>query len=215
MNEVNNPSNDTVVSAGEDAVETGVENVADSSGGETTLSLRKIEEATGRKFATLDDALKSLKETYSYVGKAGQAEKALKKVLAAFQAKDISELEAKVGKTTQTSSQTPSEDSALKFKIEKLAFLVEHPEAKDHLEFLTKLAKADGVSLEEAYKSNVFQEFLKAKNIADKVTKENNTLQNNKRLGVSSDKIKRLIDEVQKNPTDVNRRQLVKEYLGL
>jgi hypothetical protein len=105
--------------------EPGAEDVGDK----TDFTL-KLEELSGRTFKDDADAEKHYKNLSSFVGK--------KETKAPTPAKaELSELMEKVSGLEQT--------------VTERDFVYEKPEAKDHLDLVRSVAKADGVSLAEAW----------------------------------------------------------------
>lgn len=68
MEDENNPSS-TVPDAGDVAAAVGTENVSQTDAQLAALSVEEINALTGRKYATKEDALAGIKETFSFVGK--------------------------------------------------------------------------------------------------------------------------------------------------
>ncbi|MCD6412398.1 hypothetical protein J7K91_01830 [bacterium] len=165
-----------------------------------------IEEATGRKYPDIETAKKALKETYSYVGKAGQYEKMVKAIadkLGLGDEKGVQEWLEELENPEEDLEETEeiSVEDELKAKVEELEFLTKHPDLKEYLPVLKKIAKADGISLEEAKETEFFKDYLQAKtSLKESQTQASPILEGSQRVGFHSDKLKSLVEEYKKNP---------------
>ncbi len=137
---VDNPS--TVPSGGELAPEEG-ENVAEESQAPESSPeeklLTEINQATGRNYANLQEAIKGIKETYSFVG-----------------SEVIAELRKKAQEYDKLKRQTlPPEEKAQEFykKVDRMEFLLKYPEAESVVGLVAAIAKDKGMSYAEAYES--------------------------------------------------------------
>ena len=102
-------------------------------------ALKQINENAGRNYATLDEAFKGMKETYSFVGS-----DALKEIRDKAKKFDLS-------------SQPPSaEEKAEKVygKVDRMEFLQLHPEAKEYTDLVGAIARDQDVSWAEAFDSD-------------------------------------------------------------
>lgn len=99
------------------------------------ITLKEFEELSGRKFNSIDDAKKHYQNLKSFVGKANQSK------------------EETVERTSKDSSidSVLAEMKELKAQVAERDFILETPQAKGSLNLLRKVAKADGISLSEAW----------------------------------------------------------------
>ena len=99
------------------------------------ITLKEFEELSGRKFNSIDDAKKHYQNLKSFVGKANQSK------------------EETVEKTSKDSSidSVLAEMKELKAQVAERDFILETPQAKGSLNLIRKVAKADGISLSEAW----------------------------------------------------------------
>lgn len=168
----------------------------------------------GRNFATFEDAKKALKDTVSYVGKAGEKEKLIgdlaKKLELTGEAEVKEWIEALGDKKPDAK---PDPIAATTDKISELEFKAEHPDEKEFLPFLKKLAKAEGKTLDEARSLPEYQDYTKAKKGLAERQQESSVIETNNRIGFQTDNLKPLAEAVKTNPTDVNKDALVKEAL--
>lgn len=131
-----------------------------------TLSLEEINALTGKEYKDKETALKSIKDMSSMAGKAA-------------------DLEGKLKAAQASSAQTP--DDVVKALQDQLnqtqaeVFFSNNPDHKENRELLEQLAKANGVSVQEAINLDVY------KNVVEKVVdKSNRTVANsNKRVANS------------------------------
>lgn len=124
--------------------------------------------ALGKEFPSDEVALKSVKDTFSYVGKAGQEIASLKQQLSsAAQAPDV------LGKIGEIES-----------KLNETTFYAKHPELEQYKSVISRF----GNNPEEAVKNPEAQEILKKLQVADEVDKSKSVLQSNPRLGLTTDK---------------------------
>lgn len=155
------------------------------------LSLAALNQSLGKDFKDLPTALKSIKDTYNYVGKAGQAEKELKKIKEAATGGDQSKLEEQLK------------------EIRKDMFFDKNPEFKEHRKLIEKL----GGDPAEVVNSEEFKTiFEKAKGF-DETQKLKTVLNSNPRIAQATDKLtqaKKLQDQGQ---TDEAASMVVKGVL--
>jgi len=135
MEEDNRPS-DTVPADSDVKPAEGDEKVSDESQpGESdiaSLSLEELKGTLGREFKSKEDALKSIKDTYAFVGKKQEA-------------------------APEQSKEEPSARDEID-NLKQELFFTQRPELKDARPILDALAKANGQSLQEAAESDVFKE---------------------------------------------------------
>ena len=111
---------------GADVTSSGDEGAVDSG-----ISLEQLNKHLGKEFKDVDTALKSLKDTFSYVGK--KKEDIVKEV-----------------------AETPNGDFVSRGEYERKEFYRDNPEYKDMSNFIESMAIANGVSREEVIKDESF-----------------------------------------------------------
>ena len=181
----NNPSQESVTDGRDVGPAEGLENVSPAV--KDVLS-----EMLGRQFTSDEDALKSVKDTYSYVGKAGKYEKAIKTVA---EARGVSEDEA-VKIIMESSSQKPTENPAVdesKFisrkEFEENTFYAEKKEYAPYKEIISALGAQSGKSPAEVVELDSFKNVYGKAQAAEEMEKSKSVLSTNPRLGQAQDKI--------------------------
>lgn len=129
------------------------------------LSLAELNAHLGKNFTDKDTALKALKDTFSYVGKAGQVEK------------ELSELKAKTAGDGQTAE-------ALR-ALQNNQFYLQNPQYVPHRALIESLG-ADPVKVVE---TSVFKETFTKVQGYEESQKMKSVLETNPRLAVSTDNL--------------------------
>lgn len=127
------------------------------------MSLEDINKLTGRTYTTLEDAQKGIKETYGFVG--AKPKEIVKEVVKEVIPKDV---------VTREEFQTSE-------------FFRDNADANKHRDLVTTVAKANGISVQDAFKSEFVQNTIKQLNVADEASKARSALTSNPRLGIVSD----------------------------
>lgn len=175
--------------------------------------LKTIEDATGRKYPTIEEAKKGIKETYDFVGKAGNYKKTVEAIA---QKLDLGDEKGVLDWLNTSVEVKPDiKTSPVEEKVSDLEFVVANPELKEHLPTLKKLAKADGISLEEAKNSEFFQDYLKTKTSLKESQSRNSIIESNQRVGFQTDNVKPLVEQYQKTGSTDDAQKIVEEVLGL
>jgi len=141
MDNLNNPSG-VPGSSLENAAE--AENV---NGNPTEGALAEINMATGRNYATLEEATKGVKETYSFVSGVGTVKE---------KAQKYDEIQA--GKSAAEQAKDVNSDKWEKF--DKQSFLYGNPQAASVADDVFAIAKAKNVTMEEAYNDSPLKGFI-------------------------------------------------------
>lgn len=116
------------------------------------LELSLLSEKAGREFKNSEDFLKHYENLKSFAGKVNQ---------------DTPKNQDSPG---QGDSAILEKMLSLEKKVSERDFLLDNPKAKDHLNLLRKVAQADGVGLEEAWKDEQVQELVKSHEAYQKET---------------------------------------------
>lgn len=146
---------------GATAVETGTE---------PSIPLSKLKETLGKDFSDPETALKSIKDTYSYVGKAGQEKAALEQKL-----KDTGNFVSKD-------------------QYETDMFYKDNPNLAASRDLIDSVAKAKGVSVREAVNDPSLKSTLEKVQGYEEVQKSKSVLQSNPRIAASTDKLSKARD---------------------
>lgn len=157
------------------------------------ITLKEFEELSGRKFNSIDDAKKHYQNLKSFVGKANQSK------------------EETVEMTSKDSSidSVLAEMKELKAQVAERDFILETPQAKGSLNLLRKVAKADGISLSEAWEqvkdmATSAEEYKKGRDVG---------VNSNKRINpVVSEKNKEVVEAARRGNIEA-RDTLVEQHL--
>lgn len=157
------------------------------------ITLKEFEELSGRKFNSIDDAKKHYQNLKSFVGKANQSK------------------EETVERTSKDSSidSVLAEMKELKAQVAERDFILETPQAKGSLNLIRKVAKADGISLSEAWEqvkdmATSAEEYKKGRDVG---------VNSNKRINpVVSEKNKEVVEAARRGNIEA-RDTLVAQHL--
>jgi len=143
--------------------------------GSTPVELKDLlNQELGKQFPTNEAAIKSLKDTYAYVGQAGQ------------KVKTLEEQNSELQKLTQTSPDVQAQLSALQTQVQQQGFYAAHPE------FNTPEAKAliskFGGDPESVTQDEVFKTAFNAMKTTAEIEQSKSVLHSNPRLGQVQDK---------------------------
>jgi len=164
------------------------------------LSLKQLEETLGKKFPDKETALKSIKDTYNYVGKAGKAVSAME----AFQKEHgltedetLSVFKEAAIKTATSDKIEKKEESNFVTKdvLERMSFYNDNPEYKEHSDLIDQLKKANSEkSYKEIVETKSFKTIFEKAKAQDDAEKKKSVLRSSSKLG----EVKDLISEARK-----------------
>lgn len=157
------------------------------------LALEELSTTLGRDIKSKDDALKAIKSLKSLVGD----QDAIK------ERKAQKELEKKQAEEASTKEEL----AQLKKDLAKKDFLISEPTAKDYLEVIEAYAEKNGMSLDEAWKSDKFKPIAE---VSQRVAKS--VVTNNRIAPVQAQTVNKLAEEVKTTGSDEAKTNLVKEY---
>jgi hypothetical protein len=172
--------------------------------------LEKLSEITGREFKDEEDFKKHYKELSSFVGK---NPKELEEKAKLYDT--LKESKQKL-ETAETGGASNEELSALREKIEEMELLQDNPDTAKILGTIKSVAKAEGVSLKEAYNSKL-KDLFQSKLDAERREQEerNSSVESKSRISSSkATKISSLADQVKATDSDDAKEALVKEFLA-
>lgn len=151
----------------------------------------------GKSFKDDATALKSIKDTFDFVGKAGSYQSNIKKLTAKFATDElgvISLMENLANQSTETQVTQPTESvmgeiQALKQQVEESEFFAERPDLKEHKDLLRELRGSTGKRLSEVAELPSVKSLLEKARAADEMERSKSVLQSNPRLGQVRDKL--------------------------
>lgn len=159
------------------------------------ITLKEFEELSGRKFNSIDDAKKHYQNLKSFVGKANQSKEET--------------VERKETSKDSSIDSVLAEMKELKAQVAERDFILETPQAKGSLSLLRKVAKADGISLSEAWEqvkdmATSAEEYKKGRDVG---------VNSNKRINpVVSEKNKEVVEAARRGNIEA-RDTLVAQHL--
>ena len=158
------------------------------------LTMDDLEKVAGRKFTSKEDFEKHYTNLKSFVGKANQSEK------------------KPVESTNSSVDAVLAEMKELKAQVAERDFMLDNPQAKSALTLVRKVAKADGVSLSEAW------EQVKDMAVsADEYKKERNIGVNSKQRisPFASEKNKELISQAKMGSPEAKDELVAKQLKAM
>lgn len=171
--------NDIVVSDGQEAVGDGAE----------AITLDEVAKALGKDFKDKDSFLKSVKDTFAYVGKAGQDSKELKELKKKLSAKEVVK-----EKEVETENALAKELRALKNDM----FYRDNPQYASYRGVIEKM----GGDPATVVNSQEFKPFLEKALGYDKVQQNKSVLESNPRIAASSSKLQDAAKAMQNRQSD-------------
>lgn len=159
------------------------------------ITLKEFEELSGRKFNSIDDAKKHYQNLKSFVGKANQSKEET--------------VERKETSKDSSIDSVLAEMKELKAQVAERDFILETPQAKGSLNLLRKVAKADGISLSEAWEqvkdmATSAEEYKKGRDVG---------VNSNKRINpIVSEKNKEVVEAARRGNIEA-RDTLVEQHL--
>lgn len=176
MTETNNPTDPTLSDATHVDAADGGAAVAE------TLSLAELNTLLGKDFKDKATALKSVKDTYAYVGKKVDT------VASTAQAQSSPEIEAKLN------------------SLEQQVFYANHPEYKGH----EAIIKAMGSNPAEVVGTDAFKTYFEKAKVADDVAKTKSVVASNSRLAQQQTHTEDAVKAANSGRTDVMLETLAK-----
>jgi len=179
-----------------------------------------LKSALGKEFPDNESALKSIKDTYSFVGKAGWYKKAVDAVATA---KGLDEKGAvkyimenlpqePLPQTPAPQVEQPAVDQN-KFisreQYENDMFFSKNPDLEPHRALLSDLQKATNKSLSEVVQSDAFKGIYDKAKAHDEFEKSKSVLMSNPRLGQVQDKMTQAREAVKRGDTNTARANAV------
>ena len=175
--EIENITGETVPGANQLGASEGQPAVGSQNSQEPVIRLSELKNVLGKDFTSTEAALKSVKDTYSYVGKVGQLEKEL-------------------AQRTAGAANANSNDTVLK-EIEALKndlWFSKNPQYAASRSLIEKLGRAEGKPLHEVVEIPEFKETFTKVQGFDQSQKLRSVLESNPRLASSQDKMTKAQD---------------------
>lgn len=165
---------------------------------EEDFTKQKIEETLGRKFSSLEDALKTVKNTYAESSRLAQELTRQK--------------EAKLKATPPASE----EYSQLRDEVQELKFAQKYPDATAYLEKVKKIAKSEGTDYVLAFETSGLKEVFDTKKAqeAQKEGELNKIPQGNQKIGIQSEELQKENEELRRGNTKPAISRLTKKIFG-
>lgn len=173
------------------------EGSASSEGGETastgaSQSVAKVlSEVLGKEFKDDASALKSVKDTFNYVGDVGRIKNEINRVKETTGLSQ-EEILGRLSQADQPAKQEVSvqdEIKALRGELEESKFFAERPDLKEYSATLNEIRSSTGQSLREIAESESFKPILEKARAYDESQKSRSVLESSPRLGRVKDKI--------------------------
>jgi hypothetical protein len=150
-----------------------------------------LSQTLGKDFPSDEAALKAVKDTFSYVGKAGQEKAELEKQLA--------ELKTQVGLGADINKKI----SGLEKQVKDAGFYMEHPELKPYANLINKFGDDPATVIQQ----EDFKEVITKLQEHAKTEQSKSVLQSNPRLGQVKDKISEAKEAASKgNSVEANEK---------
>lgn len=168
-----------------------------ASDGQGSISLEEMNAILGRDFKDKNTALKSVKDTFGFVGKAGTYNSSMKKLTSEL-GMDEDSILSKL-KTMSENNTEPQAQSAVpavdpnnfvpKDKYETDMFYSQHRELTPYRDVLDALSKTQGKPLAEVVESDTFKNIYSKATGFDEIQSKKSVLESNPRLNSASDKL--------------------------
>ncbi len=142
---------------------------------EPTFTLSELKSVLGKDFKDKDTALKSVKDTFNYVGRVGQLEEELKK-----------------SQKQPTSAANATEVEGIKTELQKMKdelWFADNSAYKPHRQLVETFAKAKGKNFSEIVDSQEFKDVFTKVQGFEKIQNTRTVLESNPRLASSQDKL--------------------------
>lgn len=179
----------------EDAVPTD-ESVEGESAESKTLA-ESLSEATGKRFDNDEAALKSIKDTFSYVGKVGKYQPAIEKLEQQLggEEKVLQHLSTiqRSGSTTEkeAASDVMAELNAMKHQLAESNFYSENSEYKEYKDLINSMLPAFENSHEKVVSSDAFKKTYEGLKAGAEAQSAKSVLHSNPRLGQAQNKMEK------------------------
>lgn len=176
-------------------------------GQETASDVASVSEVLGgvlgKKFETDESALKAVKDTFAYVGKAGKYQKAVEAVMTA---KGLSEDGAVkfIQGLGQPDSATPIDTSKFvsRDEFDAANFYKDNPDLAPYKDLIENTSKGSGKSRSEVIQGEAFKTIYDKAKAHDAAEKSKSVIHSNERLGAVANKITSAREKASKGDID-------------
>jgi len=205
-----------------------------SEAAKSAIELERLSEALGRKFSTVDEALKTVTNLNGLVGdrsiqdlrKKAEAHDTFEALVEGYAKEEgLSQNEARKFLSDLAKGSAPQKDervdsiarevSDLKMTIQESAFLKDNPEASRVIKELKTLASATGQTLAEAYASSSLRDLAVKAAASEERAQMGTGLRPSSRTGVPNDKVRAAVERLKSDSSGDAQDNYVKEVLGL
>jgi hypothetical protein len=186
--------------------------------GDVSSIAQVLGDALGKEFPDDKTALKSVQDTFKYIGSAGKMKEALEAVKSS---RGVSEDEALnlIKELSNPGSNKKSDFDESKFVTkdelksieDERSFFQEKSELKPYAPVIKAMAKSKGISLEEAVNSEEFKPLLDGAIAHNKSEGQKSVIMSNPRITSANSKM----DEAEKISSDNTRRDALGNPVGL
>lgn len=168
-----------------------------------------LSQALGKEFADDESALKSVKDTFSYVGKVGKFKHYIDALVEKTGGDDNAQkyMEQILEQAGQPQPAVDESKFISREQYEEDKFFAKNGELEEYREILVPLAKASGKSLHEVAQDEKFKGLLEKAQAGDAYEKSKTVLSSNPRLGAASDALTQA-RELQNNGNTVGASRL-------
>lgn len=172
----------------------------------------------GKKFDSDDVALKSVKDTYSFVGKAGNYQKHMKVLTQKFGTDELGVLNKLESLSMENAQENvaPQQDTSLasvvqnlQAQLEETTFFAENPDLKEHKDLLKEIRGTSGKSYQDVVQMPAFKSLFEKARAADEMERSKSVLQSNPRLGQVRDKLSEAREAANSGNIEVARKSAV------
>ena len=172
----------------------------------TELDLESLNKALGKEFKDVPTALKSIKDTFNFVGKAGNYRSTMETLTKTLGLSEDEVLKSMITNAGSAAKDTAPTKAAKKEDAQYLTreqyetdmFFAKNGDLEPHRTVLEALAKAKGVSVQEAASSDDFKPIFEKVKGFEEIQSKRTVLESNPRLGSVTNKLDeaRKADEV-------------------
>lgn len=175
----------------EDIIPEALPNGGEGTVDETKQPLHKaLSEALGKEFTSDEAAIKSIKDTFDYVGGMGQYKETMSKLKETWALDSDAAVLEKMKSLKETKPSSSTDIEGLKAWKDEVEFYNENPDLKAHKALLNELRGSTGKSLKEVAESEIFKDTIEKVQVGEQHSKTRSVLESNSRLGKVRDKMK-------------------------
>lgn len=169
------------------------------SAGNSSISLQEINTILGKDFKDVDTALKSVKDTFSFVGKAGSYNNNMKKLtteLGMSEDRILTSLKS-MSENPTPQEQAPQVDPSKFISREQYETDMFYKDNADYVPLrpvIDAMAVKEGKSVREVVESDVIKDLVQKTTGYNQIQNQKSVLESNPRLNMASDKLSKAHD---------------------